>query len=398
MGSIVVRNKKLGFDFRFCGIRCRELSKLDDTKPNRKRLEQILKRIESEITLGQFCYEDYFPNSNKVQKFKGMEEKKLQVEKIEQPEKHGPTFVEFSQLWLSEKKIEWRDSNYATVEDVLNLHLIPTFGDQKLSDIKKADILNFRSTLAKVPGRTNGKLSASRINHIMTPLRVVMNEAAERFEFTSPWKNIKALPVPRTDIKPLTLDEVLLFISKVPTNYYCYFLVRFFMGLRTGEIDGLPWKNIDFNKKQIHIHQALVRGKVIPTKTDGSYRTIQMSDFVYKALLDHKNKIGKRSDFVFSNTDGSHLSNRYISRHVWYPTLAKCFLDKRNPYQTRHTAATLWLAAGESPEWIAHQMGHSSTTMLFRVYSRYVPNLTRQDGSAFDSILNQRILDKKMEL
>ena len=56
----------------------------------------------------------------------------------------------------------------------------------------------------------------------------------------------------------------------------------------------------------------------------------------------------------------------------------------------RHTAATLWLASGEAPEWIARQLGHSSTEMLFRVYSRYVPNLTRQDGSAIDRLLATR--------
>ena len=56
----------------------------------------------------------------------------------------------------------------------------------------------------------------------------------------------------------------------------------------------------------------------------------------------------------------------------------------------RHTAATLWLASGEAPEWIARQLGHASTEMLFRVYSRFVPNLTRRDGSAFDRLLATR--------
>jgi integrase len=64
-------------------------------------------------------------------------------------------------------------------------------------------------------------------------------------------------------------------------------------------------------------------------------------------------------------------------------------LKVRRAYQTRHTAATLWLAAGENPEWIARQMGHSTTEMLFRVYSRYVPNITRQDGSAFERLMLQ---------
>jgi integrase len=57
----------------------------------------------------------------------------------------------------------------------------------------------------------------------------------------------------------------------------------------------------------------------------------------------------------------------------------------------RHTCATLWLAAGENPEWIARQLGHTTTEMLFRVYSRYVPNLTRRDGSAFDSLVSSVI-------
>lgn len=56
-------------------------------------------------------------------------------------------------------------------------------------------------------------------------------------------------------------------------------------------------------------------------------------------------------------------------------------------YETRHTAATFWMAAGENPEWIARQMGHINTEMLFKVYSRFVPNLTRQDGSAFERML-----------
>lgn len=63
----------------------------------------------------------------------------------------------------------------------------------------------------------------------------------------------------------------------------------------------------------------------------------------------------------------------------------------RRPYQMRHTAATLWLASGEAPEWIARQLGHTSTEMLFRVYSRYVPNLTRQDGSAMERLLASRM-------
>lgn len=85
---------------------------------------------------------------------------------------------------------------------------------------------------------------------------------------------------------------------------------------------------------------------------------------------------------------------------MWYPLLSLLKLEKRKPYQTRHTAATLWLAAGESPEWIAKQLGHNSTQMLFRVYSRYVPDLSGRDGHAFEQMLagfeQQRLASKAL--
>ncbi|MDZ7789172.1 MAG: tyrosine-type recombinase/integrase [Xanthomonadales bacterium] len=91
--------------------------------------------------------------------------------------------------------------------------------------------------------------------------------------------------------------------------------------------------------------------------------------------------------WVFWNRDGGPIDAQNFTKRVWRPLLAYLDLDYRRPYQTRHTTATLMLAAGESPEWIARVLGHTSTEMLFRTYSRYVPNLTRQDGSAMARLL-----------
>ena len=111
-----------------------------------------------------------------------------------------------------------------------------------------------------------------------------------------------------------------------------------------------------------------------------------MSQLVYDALKEQQKATGNM-DFVFCTRSGTPLSHNNVTKRVWYPLLAHLGLRKRRPYQTRHTAATLWLAAGENPEWIARQMGHTTTEMLFRIYSRYVPNLTRRDGSAFERLL-----------
>ena len=57
-------------------------------------------------------------------------------------------------------------------------------------------------------------------------------------------------------------------------------------------------------------------------------------------------------------------------------------LRRRTVYQTRHSFASNALAAGESPSWVAAQLGHATAEMLFKVYARFIPNRTRRDGSA----------------
>ena len=59
----------------------------------------------------------------------------------------------------------------------------------------------------------------------------------------------------------------------------------------------------------------------------------------------------------------------------------------RRPYETRHTYATLMLACGEQPAFIAATLGHADLSMLWSTYARYVPNLTRRDGAAFEATL-----------
>lgn len=383
MGSINSRDGKLYLDFRYRGVRCREQTTLADTQANRQKLNKVLSLIEQQIRIGTFDYGHHFPNSPKVEKYVAME-------RLSRQKASGARmiFSAFAELWLDEKRVEWRESQIETVDGILRCHLIPAMGEQLLAAITKQQILAFRLRLCEPDGQNERALSASRINHIMTYLRLILNEAAERFEFDSPWRNIKALPMPRAQVLPFTLEEVQLILTKVRADYRPYFTVRFFTGMRTGEIDGLCWDNVDFGARLIHIHQSLVRGKVGPTKTSGSHRTIAMSQRVYEALREQWGFSGEKSTFVFCARNGEPLNHRNVAQRVWYPLLANLKLAKRNPYQTRHTAATLWLAAGENPEWIARQLGHSTTSMLFRVYSRYVPNLVGRDGAAFEQLLD----------
>ena len=384
MATIRERSGKLIADFRYMGIRCRETTNLEDNAYNRRILKKRLEQLQAEITLGTFEYEKYFPKSKRVEEFKEKRSQQIAVQtKV-------PLFKEFTELWFKQKQIEWRDSYQQKVSIVIKNYLIPAFGNQVLSKIKKSDLLNFRASLAKVThGKDQTSLKASRINQIMTPLRMILNDAAERYEFESPYKNINNLKESKIEVTPFSLEEVHKILSTVREDFRPYYTIRFFTGMRTSEIDGLQWKNIDLQRREIHIREALVNGVLGGTKTYGSDRTIQMSDRVYQAFLQQKSLNNGKSEFVFCNRDGGPLDYRLVNKRVWHPILRFLGLKPRRAYQTRHTAATLWLSAGENPEWIARQLGHSTTEMLFRVYSRYIPNVTRRDGSAFEAMLEK---------
>lgn len=402
MGSIRKHSQTgfLFFDFRYQGVRCREYTALPETAPNKKKLEKVLSAIEADIAAGTFDYRRFFPGSKNAAKFDpapGGMVGSATAAVVALPSAAAsvastPLFKDFAETWYAEKEVEWRRSYRTTIRRELDRALIPKFGEKEVGQISKADVLAYRAELGKATAKgKQSKLSAARINKMLNPLRQILNEAADRFDFRTPFDSVKQLKTKRTDVDPFTLAEVKQVLDTVRPDFKHYFTVRFFTGMRTGEIDGLQWKYVDFENRLILVRETVVGGEEEYTKTDGSQRDIQMSQLVFDALKAQFEATGKLSKFVFCNRLGTPLDHKNVTNRVWYPLLRHLNLKKRRPYQCRHTAATLWLASGEAPEWIARQLGHTTTEMLFRVYSRYVPNLTRRDGSAFERLITQTL-------
>ncbi len=403
MGSVRLLNGRgtLFMDFRYAGSRCREYTALTDTPANRKRLEKALAKIESDIASGTFDYAKTFPGSKVLgaaalsanSRAADSRDSGVTVAGTSTPAPTAtPLFSLFAEQWFTEHKVEWRRSHIKVLRSTLDGHLLTHFGSKAVGDIAKADILAFRTKLAGLPGRAGEKLSNKRINGILAPLRQILADAADRFSFVSPMASLRPLRVRKSDVDPFTLDQVQQILVTVRPDYRDYFTTRFLTWMRTGEAHGLKWKYVDFERRLILIRETFVLGEDEYTKTDASQRDIQMNQVVYEALKRQHEATSKVSEYVFCNREGHPLDNDNFNDRVWAPLLRHLGLKHRRPYQMRHTAATLWLASGEAPEWIARQLGHSSTQMLFKTYSRFVPNLTRQDGSAIDRLLATRFL------
>ena len=383
----------LFLDFVYRGVRCREQTALQDTAENRRKVQSLLNRISKEIRQGTFDYAATFPESPRGKRFapgkEAAPEPHVRHAPTDEINDSIPDFRTFSITWRAEMAPQWRRQHRESVDATFDAHLLAEFGSRRVDSITKADVLSFRARLADLPGRSSSKLSPTTVNRTMGLLRQCMTEASERFGMPDIFKGVKRLKGRRSDVKPFSLAEVERVRNTIRPDYRNYVTCRFFTGMRTGEINGLKWKYVDFEQGVIRIREVFSAGESEENaKTESSIRDIPMLPMVREALERQWEKRDPDVDYVFCSREGNPIDAHNFANRIWYPLLRFLGLEKRRPYQTRHTTATLMLASGESPEWIARLMGHSNTQMLFTVYSRFVPNLARQDGLAIAGLLS----------
>lgn len=382
VASLRARDAKLFVDFRYRGQRCREPLRRLDTPGQRLEAQVLVDRLAQALDRESFDYATFFPRSPSLRRHAGWSDGMAAREPV-------PTLEAFATRWQAEKAPGWRIATRRAVAGILSLHLLPRWGHRRVDQVGRTDLLALRAELGCAPYGDRGPRSPKTLNRICGVAKSLLDEAALRHGFANPIADLRRLRQPRTEVVPFSMPEVHRILAAVDSAWHDYLVVRFFTGLRTGELHGLKWNRVDFARRSVQVCEAFSGGRTEATKTEGSRRDVQMSTPVLQALLRQRERIQGRSDYVFTSAHGGPLHINNVTDRFWTPLLARLGIPYRRLYQTRHTCATFWLAAGEVPEWIARQLGHASTALLFSTYSRYVPNLTRTDGSAMERLLAQ---------
>jgi integrase len=401
MGIQISDTGKLVVVFEMGGSTWSEPTALTANEANIEKARALLQRIESDVAAGRFEYGLTFPTSANLVNAepRGGTGKSAHAKKAQPTLRGGmPTLKALGTQWYQMMSVGWKPSNQQSISGILEQVVYPVLGDRPVDEIKRIDILSFRAEIMRTrPGRKGNKtITTSRANRITTVLQCVLREASLQLAFPNPGVDIKRLKEPRTDIQPFSLDEVGKLVDASPPIYKDYVLVRCLTGMRSGEINGLQWDHVDLKARLIRVREARVRGEQVLPKSEFGDRDIPMSGPVYDAFARQQRQTGK-SGFVFVTKRGMPINTNNFSNRDWPKITAKAKLKARRPYQTRHTAATLMLASGENPEWIAKTLGHADCEMLWKVYSRYVPNMTRRDGSALDAVLKGRLVRRAGE-
>ncbi|MGO9606865.1 MAG: tyrosine-type recombinase/integrase [Candidatus Binataceae bacterium] len=194
----------------------------------------------------------------------------------------------------------------------------------------------------------------------------------------------KRIIVNRSNSDPLNLAESKAFLNLLPNWYRDLYNVWFRVGWRPSEILALRFDWLDFHRQTVHLKRGRIArwgGVEAPPKTGEREVDCANAPAIFQAFGRLKRRsleTGKR-DFVFTDQHGNPLSQEWLHKKVWLPTLRMLGLRTRGQYNIRDTFITLALSAGEDPGWVAQVCG-TSERMIFEHYRKWMKNLRREDG------------------
>jgi integrase len=188
------------------------------------------------------------------------------------------------------------------------------------------------------------------------------------------------------EIDPLSPVEQAAVLSKLSISNRNMVQFALWTGVRTSELIALNWADIDFVGGYVRIRRALTReakGTAEFPKTAAGRRDIRLLAPAAEALNAQKPMtfLQELDGPVFTTRTGERFTGSHQVWRIWQVALKRAGVRYRNPYQTRHTYASMMLSAGEHPMWVAKQMGHADWTMIARVYGRWMPSADAEAGT-----------------
>lgn len=321
------------------------------------------------------------------------------------------TFREFTELWLETyAKKTLKISTVHGYEQMLNTRILKAIGHIPLEKLKPIHLQSFYSNLQedgiRLDGKTGG-LSARTINHYHNCISTILQSAVEwQLILSNAANNVKTPKVEENEADYYTEEEVKEILARLvgeDAKYYVLYSLAITSGLRKGELLGLEWGHIDWEKKELTVKQTSMYRhgvgiyKDVP-KTKKSMRTLSLSETEIK-LLKHLKEVQKKVKEDVGDLWVEH--NRLFTQWNGMPmhpntpnNMLKKFLEKygfptKSFHSLRHTNITILLANNIDFKTVISRAGHSDGIMTI---NRYAHALKSKDVSA-SNLLEQKLFN-----
>jgi len=285
----------------------------------------------------------------------------------------------------------------STIQKLIN----PLIGDMDLAEVQTEILQTFYNHLQHHAGKS---LHSIKFTHSV--LKAALNQAKRLGLLT---KNpCDFVSIPRKGITEMGFfDEYqarwfLQTAQNMNDRFYPLYYLAIHTGMRMAEILGLKWRDVDWNRKTLHIQRQVLHPpgggyEFAPLKTRYSRRTILLGS-KSTALLREQNEIAcslaaklvdkwPDLDLVFPSQVGTPVCRSNL-RRCFYRTLKASGLPKIRFHDLRHTSATLQLNHGIPVLIVSKRLGHSKPSTTMDVYGHVMPGKQEEAANLMDNLLS----------
>lgn len=326
------------------------------------------------------------------------------------------TLERYLHVWVEHMRSTSRPRTIHYYEAVIRCWIVPYLGSAILQDLTPAMLDSWMQKLYQ-HGYAKGSLTDAKavlraaLSYAVYPCQLIASNPVKYIQIP---RNAPERCVERKIIQPETYRK-LLEMWPAGTTMYLPVLILYQTGLRLGELLGLRWEDIDFERGTLTVNRQLNYKKdIAPLKTNASYRTIYLTPDCLMALQEAKElqemnedllgddyivceetpehkmvwhsasypSRGQRVHMVCVGPAGGPVVHGHVIRYLHHVGL--------NSHSFRHTQATTLAEAGVSPVAVAARLGHAATDTTLNLYTHNTDEQQRQIAA----ILAQKNADK----
>lgn len=278
-----------------------------------------------------------------------------------------PSFNQVSTSYLRRKERRLKPSTYKGYEKWVKFWQ-KIYGTIPIDQIRRSHVLDALDVI----GWDNGKT----MSNALTPLRGIFEEALLDDLITK--TPVMSIDLPRTQKKPCNplssaqMQAFLAYLHKHKHPWTAYFEIAFGTGMRPSEIMGLKWPDVDLRANTVRIHNARTDGIDTGSTKVVRERTIELNPLARRAFQKQRFVTRANGYVVINPATGEPIRTDQDGRRQWTKILTKVGLEHRRAYETRHTHATIRLAAGEPLIVVSRDLGHLKPSMTQDNYQGWI--------------------------
>lgn len=314
-------------------------------------------------------------------------------------EKAQITLESFINRWLVSVEASLRPKTWQQYQQIVRDYIIPDLGKIKIIDLRPHHIQ------ALYDNKVGSGVGLRTVQLIHSVLHRTLVHAVKLGLLARNPDDVTTPPKPKHRemrvYDEAEVQQLVITSSSTGDRNVALYYLAITTGMRQGELLGLKWLDVDWERKTIQIQRQLTRipGKgfeFTAPKTKAGIRKISIGQRMLEILREHRNRqfteIQRSNDswqdldLVFPTESGTPIHLRKLYRN--FKKLLKFGnLPDIRFHDLRHTAASLMLNSGVPVLIVSKRLGHAKPSITLDIYGHLIPSMQEQAADVMDEII-----------